>query len=100
LAFPGFLVSTTARDLRRSQAIGRLKSGATPRTGGSLEWTRLNGNRTSAGPARHVGAGTAEPGADGKSARPPGLLDSCYAWRANGPVVQEFFPAHYRGQRQ
>ena len=46
---------------------------------------------------REAKRAAAEPGADDKSARPPRLLDSCYAWRADGPVVQEYLPAHYRG---
>jgi len=42
-------------------------------------------------------AGTAsDPVAEGeRRGRPPRLLNSCHAWRDDGPVVQEYFPEYH-----
>ena len=35
-------------------------------------------------------------GRDATEAGPPRLLDTCYAWRADGPLIRDRYPDHYR----
>ena len=34
---------------------------------------------------------------DATAAAPPRLLDTCYAWRAAGPLIRDRYPDHYTG---